>query len=230
MAARLTVSPSPADFPVRRRATPGFRAARRLLRGLGRGLFGVEVRGLQNLVPGRNHVIVANHLQWIDAFAIVAGLPAEPRIHVFGDLLGVPVWAVRLVKRVGGVIPIDRRDGRSAAVLDHAERCLRAGGSLLIFPEGRCNQTEGAAGDFHKGFAHFALHTGTPVLPVGLSGTRELWLRKRLTVIVGAPLSTEGHTADSLTAAAHDAVVGLLPARSDGAGLRLLRRRLTHLF
>ena len=230
MAARLTVSPPPSEFPVQRRATLTFRATRRLLRGVGRGLFQVEVRGLENLEPGRGYVIVANHLQWIDAFAVVAGLPAQPRIHVFGDLLGVPVWAVRLVRRVGGVIPVDRRDGRSAAVLEHAEHCLQVGGSLLIFPEGRCNETEGAAGDFHKGFAHFALHTGTPVLPVGLHGTRELWLRKRLTVTVGTPLPVTGHTAETLAVAGRDAVLALLPERADRGGRRLLARQLTRLF
>jgi 1-acyl-sn-glycerol-3-phosphate acyltransferase len=230
MVARLTVSPPASEFPVRSHATPAARAVRRLLRGLGRGLFRVEMRGLENLQPGRHHVIVANHLQWVDAFAVVASLPAQPRIHVFGDLVGVPVWAVRLVKRIGGVIPIDRREGGSAAVLDHAEACLEAGGSLLIFPEGRCNEVEGAAGEFRKGFAHFALHTGTPVLPVGLSGTRELWLRKRLTVTVGAPIPAAGHTADSLTAAGRDAVLSLLGEPVPSGGRRLLRRWLTHLF
>ena len=116
MAARLTVSPPPSEFPVQRRATLTFRATRRLLRGVGRGLFQVEVRGLENLEPGRGYVIVANHLQWIDAFAVVAGLPAQPRIHVFGDLLGVPVWAVRLVRRVGGSSP-------STAATVAAQRC-----------------------------------------------------------------------------------------------------------
>lgn len=230
MAARLTVSLTAADFPVRRRSTPTFRAARRLLRAVGRGLFRVEVRGLENLEPGRNHVIVANHLQWVDAFAVVASLPAQPRIHVFGDLSGTPMWAVRLVRAVGGLIPIDRREGGGAAVLEHAEGCLVAGGSLLIFPEGRCNEVEGSAGEFRKGFAHFALHTGTPVLPVGLSGTRELWLRKRLTVAVGAPLPAAGHTAESLTVAGREAILGLLDPPRRSGGRRLLQRRLTHLF
>ena len=35
MAARLTVSPAPSEFPVQRRATPAFRIARRLLRTVG---------------------------------------------------------------------------------------------------------------------------------------------------------------------------------------------------
>jgi 1-acyl-sn-glycerol-3-phosphate acyltransferase len=230
MAARLTVSPQPSDFPVQPRPTLAFRAARRLLRGLGRRLFLVEVRGLENLEPGQGYVIIANHLQWIDAFAVLGALPTQPRIHVFGDLLGITRWQMRLVRRIGGVIPVDRRDGRSTAVLEQAERCLRVGGSLLIFPEGRCNETEGAAGEFRKGFAHFALNTGAPVLPVGLSGTRELWLGKRLKVTVGAPMSSVGHSPESLTAAGRDAVQALLGDSADRGGRRLLARQLTHLF
>jgi len=230
MAARVTVSPAPSDFPVQARPTLAFRAARRLLRGIGRRLFRVEVRGLEHLEPGRGYVIIANHLQWIDAFAVVAALPAQPRIHVFGDLLGITPWQMRVVRRIGGVIPVDRSDGRSPAVLEQAERCLRVGGSLLIFPEGRCNETEGSAGDFRKGFAHFALNTGAPVLPVGLTGTRELWLRKQLTVTVGRPVSTGGHSPESLTAAGRTAVLALLDGRVDRGGRRLLARQLTTLF
>jgi 1-acyl-sn-glycerol-3-phosphate acyltransferase len=121
---------------------------------------------------------------------------------------------------------VARSEGGSPAVLDHTRRCLEGGGSLLIFPEGRCNETEGAVGEFRKEFAHFALRSGTPVLPVGLSGTRELWLRKRLTV--GAPLCTAGHTAETLTAAGRETVLALLPERAGGDGLRPLRRQLTH--
>jgi 1-acyl-sn-glycerol-3-phosphate acyltransferase len=234
MAARVAVSPAPSAFPVRPRPTLTFRAARRLLRGIGRLLFRVEVPGLENIEPGQGYVIVANHLQWIVAFAILAALPAEPRIHVFGDLLGITRWQMGLVRRIGGVIPVDRRDGRSPAVLEQAERCLRVGGSLLIFPEGRCNETEGAAGEFRKGFAHFALDTGAPVLPIGLCGTRELWVRKRLTVTVGAPVPATGHSPESLTAAGREAVLALLVAIRgedvDRGGRRLLARRLTHLF
>jgi 1-acyl-sn-glycerol-3-phosphate acyltransferase len=137
MAARLTVSPAPSEFPVQRRATPAFRIARRLLRSVGRALFAVEVRGLENLRPGSNHVIIANHLQWVDAFVLMGALPAQPRIHVFGDLVGTPLWAVRLVRAVGGVIPIDRRENGNTAVLDHAEGCSSSPRAAATRPRAR---------------------------------------------------------------------------------------------
>ena len=60
--------------------------------------------------------------------------------------------------------------------------------------------------------------------------TLDLWLRKRLTVTVGAPLPPAGHTAESLTAAGREAVLSLLGEPVEGGGRRLLQRRLTHLF
>ncbi len=219
-----------ADIPIRPRPTAGFRLARRLIRGVGRTLFHVEVRGMENLRRDQNAVVIANHMQWIDALAIVASLPPGPRIHVLGDLRGIPGWALSIIRRIGGVIPIDREQGGSPELLAQVNRCLTAGGSFLIFPEGRCNETEGEVGPFRKGFAHFALQSGTPVVPVGLGGTRQLWLRKRIVVVVGAPLRIEGHSAETLTTTARTAVLELLPEVVDRGGPRLLRRRLTTLF
>ncbi|HEY2702335.1 MAG TPA: lysophospholipid acyltransferase family protein [Candidatus Dormibacteraeota bacterium] len=219
-----------ADLPIRPRPGPGFRFVRRLIRGVGRTLFHVEVRGMENLPHRQNAVVIANHMQWIDALVVVASLPPGPRIHVLGDLRGIPGWTLRIIRHIGGVIPIDREQGGSPELLAQVNRCLDAGGSFLIFPEGRCNESEGEVGPFRKGFAHFALHSGTSVVPVGLGGTRELWLRKRIVVVVGAPLRTDGHTAETLTDTARAAVIALLPEVVDRGGPRLLRRRLTNLF
>lgn len=218
------------DLPIQARATLEFRLAWRLLRGVGRSLFHVEVRGLENLDRDGHHVVIANHLQWIDALVVVAGLPPAPRVHVLGDLRGVPGWALRIIRRIGGVIPIDREQGGGPEVQARVRDCLDAGASFLIFPEGRCNEREGDVGPFRKGFAHFALQSGTPVLPIALSGTRELWLRKRITMVVGAPIDLDGHTPETLTASARAAVARLLPPVVERGGPRLLRHRLTTLF
>ena len=42
---------------------------------------------------------------------------------------------------------------------------------------------------FKKGFAHFAIKAAVPVIPVALSGTKDLWFRKRIRVIIGMPLN-----------------------------------------
>jgi hypothetical protein len=68
------------------------------------------------------------------------------------------------------------------------------------------------------------------VLPVALSGTKDLWLRKTVRLIVGEPIESDGQTVESLVALAETRMVALLPPYRDPGGVKLLRKRLTHLF
>jgi 1-acyl-sn-glycerol-3-phosphate acyltransferase len=83
---------------------------------------------------------------------------------------------------------------------------------------------------FKKGFAHFAIKAGVPVVPVALSGTKDLWFRKPIRVVIGKALLPTGHDPASLTQEGQKRVAELMPAYSDPPGRRLLRRQLTHLF
>jgi 1-acyl-sn-glycerol-3-phosphate acyltransferase len=104
------------------------------------------------------------------------------------------------------------------------------GGAIAIFPEGNYGPKEGELLPFKKGFAHFAIKAKVPVVPVALSGTKDLWFRKRIRVVVGKSLLTEGRDPASLTEAAFEAITNLMPAYSEPPGRKPLRRQLTHLF
>ena len=69
----------------------------------------------------------------------------------------------------------------------HVERCLAQGGAIALFPEGDFGPREGQLLPFKKGFAHFAVDANVQVVPVGVSGMRDLWLGKRLVVRIGEP-------------------------------------------
>ena len=83
---------------------------------------------------------------------------------------------------------------------------------------------------FHKGFAHFAIKAGVPVVPVGLSGTKDVWFRKKIKVFVGEPIPTTGQDPATLTSLAFERVKALIPQYQEPAGPKPLRRFLTHLF
>jgi len=217
------------DFPIQTRATLPFRVVRGAVRIALRALFRIEVEGLENL-PRGNAVIVANHLGWADAVVLLCRLPARPRLHVIGEILGLSERTRSFVRSVGGVIPVDRARHGDGALLEHVDICLRQGASLLLFPEGRTGEREGEVLPFHKGFAHFATGAGVPVVPVGISGTLELWLRRRIRVVVGEPIATAGVDVDTLTELARDRVAALLPPVAPQRGPRLMRRRLSTLF
>src|SRR5438093_12021164 len=95
-------------------------------------------------------------------------------------------WA--LVNIVGGFIPINRKARPDSVLFEHVNRCLQRGGVVALYPEGNYGQAEGEIMPFKKSCAHFAIDNHVPVLPVALSGTQHLWLRKIVSMIIGAPI------------------------------------------
>jgi 1-acyl-sn-glycerol-3-phosphate acyltransferase len=108
-------------------------------------------------------------------------------------------------------------------------RCLQRGGIVVLFPEGHYGGVEGEVGPLKKGFAHFAVDNHVPVLPVGLSGTKDLWLRKKILVFIGAPIPVEGRSVEELVTEGRARLEALLPDYRDPRGPRLLRTWLTNL-
>lgn len=232
-ATRITVGGvPPADLlPVGRKATPGYRIARRVIGPIVRFLFNIRVHGLER-VPAGPYVLIANHLNWVDSFAILLSLPDEPRIHFLGDpreLVNRPFqwWVVR---HVGGYVCVDRSRHGDLQLFEHVQRCLEKGGVVALYPEGCYGDREGDLVALHKGFAHFALRAHVPVLPVALSGCKELWWRKRIDVVVGDVIDPEGMGVDELLERGESGLRAVLPERPRRfLGPRLFRRRLTNL-
>ena len=101
---------------------------------------------------------------------------------------------------------------------------------MAIFPEAGYGPREGELQDSWKtGFAYFAVKAGVPVLPVALSGTKDLWLRKRVRVLIGESLATAGREPHEVAAAAREALRRLLPAYAERSGGKPLRKTLTRL-
>jgi 1-acyl-sn-glycerol-3-phosphate acyltransferase len=223
----------PADLlPVQREATFAYRALRVWALPLLHSLFRIVVEGRENIPTDRNYVLIANHLNWLDSFAILASFPAEPRVHFLGDTTILVTRKVQwaLVKSVGGFIPVNRHARPDTVLFHHVNQCLQRGGVVAIYPEGNYGPKEGDVMPFKKGFAHFAVENHVPVLPVGLSGTQDLWLRKTVRLIVGPPIESAGHSVDSLVTLAEARMRELLPPYRDPGGRKPLQRRLTHLF
>ena len=218
-------------LPVGRKATPVFRAVRVVARPIFHLLFRFDVRG-RNHIPDTAYVLICNHLGWMDAVGLLLLFPPEPRIHYLADPTSMmrnrPLWA--LVKAAGGIVPVDRSRRGNQVLFHHVERCLEEGGVVALFPEGDFGPREGELLPFKKGFAHFAVDAGVPVLPVAEAGMKEIWLGKRLFVRIGEPISTEGRTVDEVHRLGERAVAALLPDYHEPAGRKPLRRWLTRLF
>jgi 1-acyl-sn-glycerol-3-phosphate acyltransferase len=223
----------PSDLlPVSRKANLPYRIVRLVAVPLLHLCFRFQVEGLQNVPRPGNYVVIANHLNWLDEFALLMLLPVEPRLHFLANPTILVTRKVQwfLVRSTGGFVPVVQERHGDTALFRHVDRCLEIGGAVAIFPEANYGPTEGELLPFKKGFAHFAIKAGVPVVPVTLSGTKDLWLRKRIRVVIGEPIQPAGHDADSLTAAAFQRMKELMPAYRDQPGRKLLRRQLTNLF
>ena len=223
--------PAADALPVRRQATFGFRIARLTIGPLYRLLFRLRVSGRELIPRDGPYVLISNHLNWLDPFTLLLAFPSEPRLHFLADPENLVKnrWHWWIVRQVGGYVPVDMRRHGDRLLFDQVKRALDAGAVVAIFPEAAYGPREGELLDFKKGFAHFAIEAGVPVLPVGLSGTKDLWLRKRIELRVGAPIVTDGLTVEGLTNLARERVAELLPAYVEPLGWKPLRRRLTRL-
>jgi len=174
------------------RASTFYRALLRLVRVIGRGLFGfhTEVLNRDRLprtpdgAPAGGWIAAGlPHRTWVDPFVVADNLPVEPRIVFFGDGPAIfrSRWRRFVFRRIGGVIPIWPGGGRDAidAHLEGAGRALGAGCVLCLFPEAGPATPPGTARPFGLGVAYFALRTGAPIVPIVLGGTHELYRGRR---------------------------------------------------
>ena len=219
----LTVSP---------RANLPYRLVRLIGIPLLRLCFRFDVQGRANIPRSGNYVVIANHLNWLDEFALLFLLPLEPRLHFLADptILVTRKFQWWLVRTTGGYVPVVRERHGDRALFRHVDRCLELGGAVAIFPEANYGPKEGGLLPFHKGFAHFAIKAGVPVIPVALSGTKDLWLRKPIRVVIGEAIPTSGQEPAALTELAFARMKAMLPEYSEPPGRKLLRNKLTHLF
>ncbi len=85
--------------------------------------------------------------------------------------------------------PPHRADTRLFRFVDH---CLKIGGAVALFPEADFGPREGELLPFEKEFARFVVDSGVPVVPIALSGTKDLWLGKAIGLRIGNPIPSQG--------------------------------------
>jgi 1-acyl-sn-glycerol-3-phosphate acyltransferase len=233
---RPTIAPAampPADLlPVSRKANVPYRIVRLVAVPLLHFFFRFDVAGLDKVPRTGTYVVIANHLNWLDEFALLMLLPIEPRLHFLANPTILVTRKVQwfLVRKTGGFVPVVQGRHGDPALFRHVDRALEVGGAVAIFPEGNYGPAEGELMPFKKGFAHFAIKAKVPVVPVALNGTKDLWFGKRIRVVIGEPLQPASHDAESLTATAYETMKALIPAYRDQPGRKWFRKKLTNLF
>src|ERR1700674_1501689 len=108
----------PADLlPVGRRANLPYRVLRLIAVPLLRLCFRFQVEGRENIPPSGNYIVIANHLNWLDEFALLLLFPVEPRLHFLANPTILVTRKVQwfLVRMTGGFVPgVQERHGDTA--------------------------------------------------------------------------------------------------------------------
>jgi 1-acyl-sn-glycerol-3-phosphate acyltransferase len=151
---------------------PRRRLVRAILRFLGRlvAFFVARVRvvGLENIPTQRPLIIIANHIDDMDGFALALYLPFLAEIMVAADM-PVP-WIARVLFDLYGYIPVMRGTG-SGDSTKLALSVLEQKGIVILFPEGGIWRS--ANKPVHTGVAWLSQKSQAAVLPIGIMGTRK---------------------------------------------------------
>ncbi len=121
-----------------------------------------QARRLSELPRGR--MVLANHVSWVDIFAIDALCPAS-----FVAKAEIAHWPMvgTLVARAGTLF-IERGKRRAVhRLILHISRRLQAGGRVAVFPEGTVGDGRCLL-PFHANLVQAAVDARTDVVPVGL--------------------------------------------------------------
>jgi 1-acyl-sn-glycerol-3-phosphate acyltransferase len=158
-------------------------------------------------------ILAANHVSPVDPAVMTAAchkVGLAPRFMATGGVFRAPV--VGSLMRRCGHIRVDRRSERVARALPDAAAALRAGSTVLVYPEGRIGLDPWMWPERGKtGVARMAAMSGAPVVPVAQWNTHRvlpyaaprgllksialaLWRRPVVYVRFGAPVDLSGLT------------------------------------
>ncbi len=160
----------------------------------------VSVEGREKIDPAKVYVMVSNHQSGLDIL-VLFNLHRHFKWIAKKSLFAIPFigWNMAL----NGYIAIERGRGRSKLqMMDKAAESIRAGNSVILFPEGT-RSPDGALQSYKTGAFRLAIETQTPILPVVIKGTHRaikkggLLIHKndqiKLFVLDPIPFSTFSH-------------------------------------
>lgn len=172
-----------------------------LLGPLLRLLFRPRPVGLEHVPRSGRAILASNHVSVLDTVLLPLVVPRRQVVFLGKEELFQRWWQGWFFRAVG-VLPV-RRTGGSAS-----EAALRSGIDALerealvgIFPEGT-RSPDGRLYRGKTGAVRMALHTGAPIVPVALVGTRELMPPGRL---LPRPGRTEVRFGEPVTPAGEEA-------------------------
>jgi 1-acyl-sn-glycerol-3-phosphate acyltransferase len=180
----------------------------------------VRVEGREHIDPQQSYVLVSNHQSQYDIFVLYGWLGVDFKWVMKQELRSVPGIGVAC-DRLGHIF-IDRSNHAAAmATLQEAKNRIVGGTSVMFFPEGTRSRS-GKLMRFKKGAFRMALDLGLPILPLTVTGTRNVLpadtsdlMPGSARLIIHPPIPVEGLTAGDcsrLSDQVRDVIASALPS------------------
>jgi 1-acyl-sn-glycerol-3-phosphate acyltransferase len=136
-----------------------------------------KVHGLENL-PDGHAIVVANHASYVDGMLLKGYLPARFSFVIKGEMRNIPI-AHFLLRRSGSKFVERYEASGSARDARKIVKAAQGGDSLAFFPEGTFRKEPGIS-RFRAGAFVSATRGNIAIVPIAISGTREMMPAGRL--------------------------------------------------
>jgi 1-acyl-sn-glycerol-3-phosphate acyltransferase len=142
----------------------------------------VDVRRAPAPPPGPV-IFASNHESVLDIWVLFLVVGRSFRFIAKQELFRLPIFGTYL--RIGGHIPVDRSNHqRAVASLSAAGDAVRAGTSIVVFPEGTRSR-DGRIQPFKKGPFVVAKQAGVPIIPIAIAGSGAVTPSQKIAVHPG---------------------------------------------
>lgn len=165
--------------------------------------FGCKVSVKGNFPDNECFVIMANHVSFLDVFAIPSALKGKFSAVAASMNFKIPIYSSFLKKL--RIVSINRSNKeQSIAGIHQAEKVLNDGYHIVILPEGTRTVT-GELSPFKKGGFHLAKNTHSRILPIITEGLFKIKPKNRwsikpneIIINIGQPIETKNKNINTL--------------------------------
>ena len=143
----------------------------------------VKYYGLENIPGEGGYLLCSNHVTGMDMLFLGVKIKRMVNWMAKAELFKIPVigWLIRLL----GAFPVERGKGDMRAARSTLD-LLEQGKIVGIFPQGtRTKNKDISKIKVRHGAARFAIESGKPIFPVGISGGERLF--SKVKVVYGKP-------------------------------------------
>lgn len=138
-------------------------------------LWRIEFHGTENIPQDlpKGLLVVANHQSYFDPFWLCFPIHRKFRFMAWDQAL--EWFIVGKCIRFLGAFPVSLKGKGARKAMVESIRSLRDGATLIIFPEGTREFSDGKMLPFKPGAVRIAMEAGVPILPVSILGANKVW-------------------------------------------------------